>query len=175
MYREDVVRSLRPAFAVACCLALAISARAADDAPFGNVTIDRGQLSALFRDNAESPQVLSGIDALFNTHIAKNYDAFDPDGLGASAGMNFEHIIAGHATPNNMFTPRQGKFQLRWLPGRNSVRLVHRAEDDPWKIDCMMTYTVVDPYYIDLDFRCVPHDASLFGAGAMPFSSSPIT
>src|SRR5579871_4471753 len=64
-------------------------------------TIARGQLSALFRDNSESPKVLSGIDALFNLHEAQDFDAFDPDGRGASAGLNFEHIISGHRNESN--------------------------------------------------------------------------
>ena len=135
--------------------------QAAEGAPFPTVTIETGKLTALFRDNAESPQVLSGVDALFHGD-ASNFDAFDPTTKGASAGLNFEHIIAGHASPHNMFAPRLGKYQLFWVPGRKSVQLIRRAEDDPWKVDSTMTYTLVEPCYIDVDFRCTPRDATLF-------------
>ncbi|HVU89828.1 MAG TPA: hypothetical protein VHD36_21035 [Pirellulales bacterium] len=144
---------------ILCTLADAV--RAAEGAPFPTVTLELGKLTASFRDNSESPQVLSGVDALFSRG-ARYFDAFDPDTKGASAGLNFEHIIAGHASPNNMFTPRHGKYQLFWVPGSKSVRLVRRAEDDPWKVDSTMTYTLAEPYSIDVDFRCTPRDASLF-------------
>src|SRR4051812_41535683 len=71
-------------------------------------TIERGDLSVLLRDNSESPRVLSGIDSLFNTKDATSFDAFDPTGKGSSAGLNFEHIISGHNSPNNKFAPRSG-------------------------------------------------------------------
>ncbi len=142
---------------------LADAGWAAEGAPFPTVTIEHGKLTATFRDNAESPQALSGVDALFHG-AAKRFDAFDPDTKGASAGLNFEHIIAGHASPHNMFAPRHGKYQLYWVPGSKSVRLVRRAADDPWRVDSTMTYTLVEPHYIDVDFRCTPRDATLFAA-----------
>ncbi|HEY4311020.1 MAG TPA: hypothetical protein VGN12_16330 [Pirellulales bacterium] len=149
--------------AMAMILGLHGPAPAADGAPFPTVSLKAGKLEVHFRDNAESPRVLSGVDSLFNKHDGRFYDAFDPDAEGASAGLNFEHIIAGHASPNNMFSPRHGKYQLYWVPGRNSVQLVRRAADDPWRVDSTMTYTVVEPHYIDMEFRCTPRDAALFG------------
>ena len=70
--------------------------------------------------------MLSGLDDLFNVREAPGFDVFDPDGGGASAGLNFEHIIAGHANLANMFTPRHGRFALCSLPDGNSVQLVRR-------------------------------------------------
>jgi len=142
---------------------IAVPAIAAEGAPFPTVTIEHDALRVLFRDNADSPQTLSGVDRLFNTRQALQFDAFDPDGKGASAGLNFEHIIAGHANTHNMFTARQSKVVLYWLPGNKREQLIRRAEDDPWKCDCTLTYTVVGPHYIDIDFRCTPRDATLFG------------
>ncbi|MBI3850701.1 MAG: hypothetical protein HY298_10585 [Verrucomicrobia bacterium] len=54
--------------------------------------IVQGDLRVLFRDNSQSPRILSGVDSLFNTRAAKVFDAYDPDSPGASAGLNFEHI-----------------------------------------------------------------------------------
>ncbi len=125
--------------------------------------ITRGELKALFRDNSESPQVLSGIDSLFNRKHAPDDDAFDPDGKGASAGLNFEHIISGHRNPDNKFTPRVGPYSLHLVPGSVNVQLVRRAEDDPWKVASTFTYQVVEPHAIDFEFRCTPQDAALFG------------
>src|SRR5215475_176159 len=82
--------------------AIAAGARAGEPAAKktdgeGDTTrLEAGDLKLVLRDNVESPRVLSGIDSLFNLRDAPGFDAFDPDSPGASAGMNFEHIIAGH-------------------------------------------------------------------------------
>ena len=124
--------------------------------------IEQGELSVHFRDNSQSPGVLSGIDSMFNTDQSADFDAYDPDTRGASAGLNFEHIISGHATPNNKFTPRLGRYTLHQLPDKKSVVLVRRAEDSPWKVASTLKYTVNEPHYVDFEFRCTPQDASLF-------------
>jgi hypothetical protein len=125
--------------------------------------IERGHLSALFRDNAQSPKVLSGIDALFHLQAAPEFDAFDPDGTGASAGLNFEHVISGHPNPANSFTPRRGRYELFRLPDGASVELVREAEDDPWALASTFRYTVREPHYVDFEFRCQAGDPKLFG------------
>jgi hypothetical protein len=132
------------------------------DEPPATARIEQGDLVALFRDNSDSPRVLSGVDALHNTRSAPGFDAFDPDSPGASAGLNFEHIIAGHANPANMFSPRHGRYELLRLTDRSGARLVRRADDDHWKIDSTMTYRLVPTHSIDIDFRCTPRDAALF-------------
>jgi len=88
------------------------------------IMIANGNLSVLFRDNFASPQVLSGIQSLFNKKVGADFDAYDPDSKGASAGMNFEHIISGHRSQLNKFTPRRGRYDLFNLSDSNSVVLV---------------------------------------------------
>ncbi|QDU43186.1 hypothetical protein Mal52_16580 [Symmachiella dynata] len=127
------------------------------------IDIKSGDLTVQFRDNSASPKILSGVQSLFNQRDAPGYDAYDPDGRGASAGLNFEHIISGHQTPHNKFTPRHGRYTLHRLPDQNSVQLVRRAEDSPWKVSSTLTYKVTAPHYIDFEFRCRVHDAQLFG------------
>jgi len=127
------------------------------------VEMERGELKILFRDNADSPRVLGGLDSLFNTRHAPGFDAYDPDGKGSSAGLNFEHIISGHRNANNKFTPRSGPYTLHRLADGRGVRLARRADDDPWKVDSTFTYTVAEPHYVDFEFRCTPRDAALFG------------
>jgi hypothetical protein len=127
--------------------------------------IHEGELSVLFRDNSESPKnFLSGIDALFNVKDAPGFDAFDPDQRGASAGLNYEHIICGHPDLHNIFSPRIGPQGLYRLPDGKSVVLVREASDDPRSVSSAFRYTVTAPHYIDFEFRCVPHDAKRFGS-----------
>ena len=131
--------------------------------PVKTATITEGDLKVLLRDNSQSPRVLSGLDSLFNQKDAPNFDAFDPDFQGASAGLNFEHIISGHMNKNNAFTPRKGKFALSVPAGGKSATLVRKREDDPWAMSSDLKYTVTKPHYIDMDFRCRPHNRALFG------------
>jgi hypothetical protein len=131
--------------------------------PAKSAVIRAGNLEVRFLDNSESPGVLSGVQSLINVKDAPGFNAFDPDSKGAAAGLNFEHIIAGHENPHNAFTPRHGPYRLCKLPDGRSVTLVRDAADDPWAVASTMTYTVTPPHYIDFEFKCRPANASLFG------------
>ena len=132
--------------------------------PTQTLQLKHGQLAATFRDNTLSPGLLSGIDALFHVQSAPDFDAFDPEQRGASAGLNFEHVISGHRNPHNKFSPRQGRYTLDQVDQGRSVVLVRRAEDSPWKMDSRLTFTMTEPHYVDFEFQCIPRDASLFGS-----------
>jgi len=127
------------------------------------VDIEYGDLSVRIRDNSQSPQILSGLNAMFNTRQASGFDAYDPDTQGASGGLNFEHIISGHATPNNRFTPRHGPYSLQRMSNGRSVSLTRKAEDSPWKVASTLKYTIAEPHYVDFDFQCRPQDSRAFG------------
>lgn len=138
-------------------------AQASQPAAPHTITINKGDLWVVFRDNSESPGILSGVESLINMRDAEDFNAFDPDTRGAAAGLNFEHIISNHKDPHNAFSPRQGKYELTRGPGDAAVRLTRRHEDDPWAMDSTMTYSVTSPHYIDMEFRCKAHDAKRFG------------
>lgn len=146
---------------------LSSNSRGADDARPGGepptIQVQAGELAATFRDNSESPRLLSGVDRLVHVTEAPDFDAFDPHDPGSSAGLNFEHIISGHSNPANWFAPRHGLYRLQRGTEPNSVVLVRRAADDPWALESRMTYTVAAPHAIDFEFRCEPKDARRFG------------
>ena len=131
--------------------------------PFQTLHIERGDLSVLLRDNALSPGLLSGVDSLFNRKDAPEFDAFDPDDRGASAGLNFEHIICGHSNVANAFAPRHGRYDLHKLADGCSAMLVRNAEDDPWALSSTLKYSLSEPSAIDFEFECRAHKAELFG------------
>jgi len=128
-----------------------------------STTIRVGELSVNFWDNSLSPKQLSGVQSLINVNHAPGYDAFDPDDPGASAGLNFEHIISGHSNPENKFSPRHGIYSLSQDFEDGSVLLRREAEDSPWLVSSTMKHTVKSPHYIDFEFQCVPHDLKPFG------------
>ncbi len=133
------------------------------DPGIGTARVRGGALSVEFRDNAESPQLLSGVDRLFHVDHAPAFDAFDPNDPGSSAGLNFEHIISGHNDPANWFAPRHGPYRLHRTADPQAVLLVRREHEDPWRLESSMRYTVTPPHYIDFVFNCRPHDAGRFG------------
>lgn len=126
--------------------------------------IERADLSVVLRDNTHSPQVLSGVDSLFHLQAALDFNAFDPDGRGSSAGLNFEHVICGHSNPANSFTPRRGRFDLYRLGDGASGVLVRKSADDPWALSSTLKYTLKEPHYIDFEFECKASKAALFGS-----------
>jgi hypothetical protein len=128
------------------------------------ILLDKGDLRVLFKDNSQSPQILSGLQSLFNAAAAPEFDAFDPDTPSASAGLNFEHIISGQNNQHNKFSPRKGPYSLHRLENGRSVVLRRDAADSPWQMASTLTYTLIEPHYIDFDFKCTPRDASLFGS-----------
>ncbi|MCA9213800.1 MAG: hypothetical protein KDB27_12085 [Planctomycetales bacterium] len=162
-FRVRVIGTCLAAFLV--CTAergVVFSQTTGDGREQSTVRIERGDLAVVFRDNSTSPRNLSGVASLVNVKSAPGFDAFDPDTVGASAGLNFEHIISGHNSPNNKFTPRSGLYRLVHCDA-SSVKLVRAAEDSPWNVKSELTYRVVEPHYIDYEFRCWPMDASKFG------------
>lgn len=155
-----------------CLIALAVvcpcepSCRAQADALGGRVEtleLEAGNLKVLLRDNSNSPKVLSGLDSLFDRKNAPDFDAFDPNDLGASAGLNFEHVICGHSNQANAFTPRKGRYDLHRLSDGLSAMLVRKAEDDPWALASSLKYKVGAPHAVDFEFQCRALKPELFG------------
>src|SRR5436190_17773744 len=143
-------------------VALPSSGLAAPAEASQTLTVEWGNLSVLLRDNALSPGLLSGIDSLVNRTDSPGFDAFDPDDRGASAGLNFEHVICGHSNSFNAFAPRHGRYELFSGADRRSGTLVRKAEDDPWGLASTFKYSVTDSNAIDFQFQCRAHNKSLF-------------
>jgi hypothetical protein len=162
MLEQNHFRLLGLAGGLFGCL-LAFSAEAPRAEPVQTLTIQYGNLSVLLRDNALSPGLLSGVDSLFCRKNAPDFDAFDPDDRGASAGLNFEHVICGHSNSANAFTPRKGRYELQKLPNARSARLIRKAEDDPWALFSTLKYSVTAPNAIDFEFECRAQNPELFG------------
>ena len=166
MKRQFMALRLFGLFALAGeTIAAASAAQLPPGEPVQTLTIRQGELSVLFRDNALSPGTLSGVDSLFNLKEAPDFDAFDPGDRGASAGLNFEHVICGHSNRFNAFTPRRGRYDLLKLADGRSAMLVRKREDDPWALASTLKYSVAEPNAIDFAFECRAHQPELFGEG----------
>jgi len=155
---------VRPTLLFAAFVFLRSDTQAAPAEAIQTLRIECGNLSVLLRDNSLSPGILSGLDSLFSKTDAPDFDAFDPDDRGASAGLNFEHIICGHSNQFNAFTPRRGRYELFKQPQDCSAMLVRKAEDEPWAMSSSLKYTVIAPSSIDFEFECRSHQKELFGS-----------
>jgi hypothetical protein len=127
------------------------------------VRLCAGRLAAVFRDNARSPGLVSGIALLENRHEAPGINAFDASIPPASTGLNFEHVTSGHVTPDALFSPRHGPYSLRPLADGRSVVFERRAEDSPWGLASTTRVSLVAPHALDIEFRCRAQDAARFG------------
>lgn len=164
MFRKRVL------FAVAGLFLFANPLRAQDSPRAGgssrdsvrSLEIQSGALSLILRDNSDSPRTLSGIDSLKNSAVP-GFDAYDPDAIGASAGLNFEHVIGGHRNPANSFTPRHGVYTLFPDRERSSATLVRKSGDSPWALSSTFKYTALPPHYVDFEFACQAMDVKGFG------------
>lgn len=116
-----------------------------------SIFLSTGELQAGFRGNSDCQTLtdnLSGVSLLVN-NSSPTAAPFE------SVGLNFEHILSGHADPRNNFEPRQGKF-VAHQRGSNAVTLIRNAEDSQWGMRTELTYTVTPPYYVDFEFVATP-------------------
>ncbi|MBI1178752.1 hypothetical protein GC207_15075 [bacterium] len=84
-------------------------------------------------------------------------------------GLNFEHIFNGVAADKaiSMFTPRGDPVELV-QESPTTVRLHWPSASSSWGMDSQMTYTLVDPDAIDIDFTVTP-TREMFGEGYAAF------
>ncbi len=82
---------------------------------------------------------------------------------GASVGLNFEHIIAGHENPYNAFTPGAGRIIFTSSATASRSCWCATPPTARGRSPAAMTYTVTEPHYIDFEFKCQPKDPERFG------------
>ena len=139
-----------------------------DPQPPKGYVVERGELRAEFRGNVHSDgeDWLSGVTRLQSTRGEGN--AWDKEGAGDSGtrqavGLNFEHVASTYPDARNDKAPRKGPMSMEPLEDGSGVTLHRRAEDSPWGVEATITYRVVEPYYIDMDFDAVVTKAAEFG------------
>lgn len=123
------------------------------------ITMDNGVLKATFVDNSSygvHKKGYNGISELF--HKDQDSTLFVPD----FSGVNLEHIFGGDSLIS-LFEPRRQPMTIEGISDRK-VRL-HQPETGISKVESWTTFQLVDPHYIDVEFRFVVHDKSMFNHG----------
>ena len=78
--------------------------------------------------------------------------------------MNFEHIISGHSSPNNLFMPRHHRYALVARRASRPCDWCAMRRTIPGGCKARSPTRSASRTAIDLDFRCQAHDPQLFGA-----------
>jgi len=140
-----------------CCLAtlLLTSALAMGDSNSNGerVTLKAGKLAGVLHDNASNAdRDGAGFNPLRYTDYP-NSTLYRPD----QVGLNFEHIFNGLARDYepSFFTPRVDRNYLV-VHSEKSASIRFASEDCTWGIGSTMTYTLREPHFVDLTFRCTP-------------------
>ncbi|MCG2459486.1 hypothetical protein K8352_01850 [Flavobacteriaceae bacterium F89] len=123
------------------------------------VTLVNEELKATFVDNSSygvHKQGYNGISELF--HKDQDSTLFVPN----FAGVNLEHIFGGDSLVS-LFEPRRQPMTIKRISDRKV--LLHQPETSISKVESWTTFQLVDPHYIDVEFRFMAHDISIFNHG----------
>ncbi|MFC1613873.1 hypothetical protein ACFL5K_01080 [Gemmatimonadota bacterium] len=141
----------------------AIISHAAEElSPGHSVTVEAGDLQAVFVDNSEFPGHRSWYNGVaFLRHRADSNTVFMPP----YAGLNFEHIYDGQKwwePAEVLFEPRSSPMEIeRHSP---TAAILHQPPSNLHRLESWTRFTVTAPHYIDMEFTCIPR-AETFDRG----------
>lgn len=126
-------------------------------------TLRSHELSCTIGNNVEKNDHRRGYNGVFElTSIHQKESLFVPQ----YAGLNLEHVFDGSNRGNDrdiFFEPRVAPMEFEQI---DSTSVVLRQPALPhWKVESETTFRLVDPYYLDVTFACVPR-ADHFEGGA---------
>jgi len=121
------------------------------------------ELFCTIGNNSETGIHRSGYNGVFKlTSVHQKESLFVPQ----IAGLNLEHVFDGSSRGVDrdiFFEPRRAPMEFKVLDEQTVV--LHQPPLPVWKVESTTTFRLVDPYYIDVSFECVPH-ADHFEGGA---------
>ena len=128
-----------------------------------HVTLEKGDLKAVFVDNSDYGQHRQGYNGISELYH-KNQDStlFVP----FYAGFNLEHIFDGDSLIS-LFEPRREPMTLEQVS--NNKIILHQPVTSISRVESWTTFEMVAPHYIDVEFSFVIHDASFFNHGYVGF------
>ncbi len=140
-------------------LSLPLCAGAAPEADNPHAVVLRSaELEAVFADNEEFPGHRAWYNGLHQLrHRADTSGLFWP----GVAGLNFEHIYDGQKwwePAEALFEPRSSPMTITCLPG--DTVLLHQPPSRLHKLESWTRFTLGGPHYVDMDFRCIPREAT---------------
>ena len=126
-------------------------------------TLQSGELTCTIGNNAAKGDHRAGYNGVFElTSIHQSENLFVP----LYAGLNLEHVFDGSNRGHDrdiFFEPRVAPMEFEQLDSTTVV--LRQAALPTWKVESETTFRLVEPYYLDVKFKCIPHE-DLFEGGA---------
>ncbi len=120
-----------------------------------HATFNTGEIIAVIGDNAAQDSHRAGYNGVWDfRHRTSTRNLFVP----AYAGLNLEHIFNGEtefADGDTFFEPRRTPMTFTKLNEQQAV--LHQPATPNFHVESTTRFTVSAPWYLDLDFRCTPH------------------
>lgn len=121
----------------------------------GQATFKVGDLTAIIGDNGEEGAHRKGYNGVWSlTHSACNRNLFVP----SFAGLNHEHIFDGETDDTAaevFFEPRHALMTFRKISDREAE--LHQPPTPTHHLESWTRFTLSPPHYLDMHYRCVPH------------------
>lgn len=119
-----------------------------------HATLRAGDLTAVIGDNSADGEHRAGYNGVWSLrHSAGTRSVFVP----AVAGLNLEHIVTGEHLDDGkvFFEPRNAPMSFRHI-NASEVEL-HQPPTPTFHVESWTRFRLVAPHYLDMSFRCVPH------------------
>jgi len=126
-------------------------------------TFKAGDLEATIIDNTSHGEHLKGLNG-----IAKFTSKHESENIymAQSGGFNLEHIFSGD-TLESLFEPRLHPMEFKRM-AENSGQLT-QSPTPLSKVSSETTFSLLEPYYMDVQFKCQIHDLAFFRHGYAGF------
>jgi hypothetical protein len=120
----------------------------------GHATFKNGDLTAVIGDNSADGEHRAGYNGVWSLrHTASTRSLFVP----AVSGLNLEHIFNGDDMPDTklFFEPRHAPMTFKHLSDTEAE--LHQPPTPTYHVESWTRFQLVAPHYLDMHFRCIPH------------------
>lgn len=126
-----------------------------------SATLRAGDLTAVVGDNSAADGHRAGYNGIWSLEHAKGTRSLFVPGI---AGLNLEHIVTGDHLEDSrtFFEPRNAPMSLSQI-GETEAEL-HQPPSPTFHVESWTRFRLVAPHYLEMDFRCRPHE-SVFPRG----------
>ncbi|MBM3877402.1 MAG: hypothetical protein FJ386_11860 [Verrucomicrobia bacterium] len=119
-----------------------------------SATFKSGDLTAVIGDNSADGEHRAGYNGVWSLrHRAGARSLFVP----AVAGLNLEHIVSGEHLEDGkvFFEPRNAPMTFKQLSETEAE--LHQPPTPTFFVESWTRFKLIAPHYLDMSFRCVPH------------------
>ena len=137
-------------------MAAALASRAsAQPSATSHTALRAGDLTAVIGDNSAADGHRAGYNGIWSLEHAKGTRSLFVPGI---AGLNLEHLVTGDHLEDGktFFEPRNAPMTLVQL-GEAEAEL-HQPPTPTFQVESWTRFRLVAPHYLEMDFRCRPHE-----------------